>query len=226
MNYAHLARKYFPSAKFVVHDRSFDGLEWISPGEKPKEEVFEAFQKEEDRLARAAGLVVRDRMGQMEEKQRQARAQAEADMVPFQKTLGEWFESERLKFLKLKQDALELQARLALKEHALDCWREITEAQDALNKQAQAYLDATAHYLSWDLSKIPADVLGKREDAHKILLEGRLVYADWSRLREAEMPTREEMAEALRLGGERLAEVRKACKEVALRYPAPRIQRF
>lgn len=226
MNYYALTKKYFPSANVTLHDRTYQGLEWHGPGDKPSEDIFEAYQNEEDRLTRQAGLIVRDRQGQMEEKQRQARAQADADMVPFQKTLGEYFETERLKFLKLKQDALELQARISLKEHALDCWREITEAQEALNKQAQEYLDATKHYLSWDLDKIPADVLGKREDAHKLLSEGQLVYADWARLRESEMPSREELATALRLGGEHLERARKACREVALRYPKPRIQRF
>lgn len=226
MNYQYLAKKYFHKASVTVHDRTYEGLEWHGPGEKPKQEVFEAFQAEEDRLDRIAGRQVRDRTGQMQEKQQQARAQAEDDLVPFQKQLGEYFEEERLKALRLKEDALELQARLVLKDHANVAWREITAAQDALNKQAQAYLDDTAHYLSWDVHKIPADVLAKREDAQALINYGQVVYADWSKLREAEMPSREELALALRVGGDHLARIRKTCQEVALRYPKPRVNHF
>lgn len=226
MNFYALTQKYIPSAQVTLHDRTYEGLEWHGPGEKPRREIFEAYQAEEDRIARASGQESLSRSSQMQEKQRQARAKAEADLVPFQKQMGEYFEGERLKFLKLKSDALELQARLALKEHALDCWREITEAQKGLSDQAQAYLEATKHMLAWDDHKIPAEVLAKREEAHKLLSEGQLVYADWHRLRESEMPSREELALALRAGGDHLARIRKACKEVALKYPKPRIQNF
>jgi len=226
INYAHLARKYIPDCSIIVEDRTFEGLVWLGPGEKPKLEVFESYQREEERIIRAAGLTVASQDSQMQEKQRQARAQADLDLIPFQKKLGEYFETERLKFLKLKQDTLELQARLALKEHALDCWREISEAQKALSDQAQAYLESTKHMLAWDDHKVPTDVMIKREEAHRLISEGQLVYPDWHRLREAEMPSQEDLAAALRAGGEHLERIRKACKAVALKYPKPRIQNF
>jgi hypothetical protein len=115
---------------------------------------------------------------------------------------------------------------LALKEHALDAWKEITEAQEVLQKQAQAYLEATKHMLAWDEDKIPADVRQKRDEAHGVLSDGQYVYADWAKLRAAEMPSREELAEALRAGGEHLARIRETCKKISLKYPKPRVQRF
>lgn len=226
MNFAYLARKYFPDCQIIVEDRTYDGMRWIGPGEKPKEEIFKSLQDEEDRLARLAGQPILDRESQMQEKQRQARAQAEADLIPFQQKLGEYFEGERLKFLKLAQDALETKMALSLKEHAMTAWREITVAQDEQNRQAQEYLDATKHFLAWDTHKIPAEVIAKREEAHKLLSEGQLVYADWVNLRRSEMPTREEMQEALRKGGEHLTRLKKRCKEVSLRYPKPKRQHF
>lgn len=224
MNFFFLTQKYFPHAKVIVHDRTYEGLEWISPGHKPKEAVFQSFQDEEDRLARMAGREVMSRDSQMQEKQRQARAQAQADLTPFQQVLGEYFESERLRFQKLLEDALEAKAMIALKEHAMHAWQEITEAQDALNAKAQEYLEETKHYLAWDTHKIPPDVLVKREEAHKMLDGGKTVYADWATLRAAEMPSREEIQQAVLSGGEHLARIKKACKEVSLKYPKPRKQ--
>lgn len=222
MNYYALTKKYFPSAKVVVEDRTYDGLVWKGPGDKPLESIFKSLQDEEDRLARVAGQAVLSRDGLMQEKQRQARAQAEADLVPFQKTLGDYFEAERLKALKLKQDALDLKMRLSLKEHVIDCWREISGAQEALNKKAQAYLEETKHYLAWDEHKVPAEVLAEREKAHALLSDGQLVYADWANLRAAEMPSREEIQEAIKIGGQHLARMKQQCKDIALKYPKPR----
>ncbi len=224
MNYNFLISKYLPDATYSIEDRTYEGILWVGPGEKPSEELFKSFQKEEDRLARAAGLPILDQDNLMMEKQRQARDQAQRDLVPFQKKLGDWYESERVKFKKLKEEALELQARLALKETAMDCWREISDAQLQLNTGAQAYLEATKHMLSWDESKIPAEVLAKREEAHKVLSDGVLVYSDWAKLRDAEMPSREELREALLKGGEHLAVIRKKCQDIALKYPRPRRQ--
>lgn len=222
MNFAYLAKKYFSDCIIIVHDRTYDGLEWRGPGDKPSLEIFEAFQKEEDRLERAAGRAVMSQESTMQEKQRQARAQAELDMVPFQKKLGEFFEQERLRCLKLYQDALETKSLIASKEHVITAWSEITEAQSALNKQAQTYLEETQHFTAWDQDKVPKDVLEKRAEAHRILMETKVVYAEWAALRQAEMPSREEIAEAIRAGGEHLKNIKKRCKEVALKYHKPR----
>lgn len=222
MNYYYLVQKYFPNAKVIVEDRTYDGLVWQGPGDKPLDSIFKSLQGEEDRLLRLAGQKVMAQENQMLEKQLQARAQAEAELIPFQKTLGDYFENERLKCLKLKQDGLDLQMRLSLKEHVIDCWREITAAQNSLNAKAQIYLDETKHYLAWDEHKIPGEILAEREKAHNILSEGQLVYADWANLRAAEMPSREEIQAAIKTGGEHLKRLQKACKEIALKYPKPR----
>lgn len=222
MNFYALTCKYFPDAQVTVHDRTYEGLEWHGPGEKPALEVFESFQEEEDRLARAAGREVLSRESVMQERQRQARAQAELDLVPFQQKLGEYFEAERLRFLKASQDALELKALLGLKEHGMSAWKEISEAQDAINQRAQKYLEETAHYLAWDPHKIPVEVLEQREKMHALIDEGKTVYADWASLRAKEMPSRQDIAEAIRKGGDHLRRMQAACKEVAVRYPRPK----
>lgn len=226
MNYAHLARKYFPASTVTVEDRTYNGLIWHGPGDKPLESIFQSLQDEEDRLVRVAGREVLSRESLMQEKQRQARDQAEKDLIPFQKKLGEWFEEERLKFKKLQEEVLELKSRLALKEHALDCWKEITEAQEEINKQAQTYLEETKHMLAWDTHRIPPEVISKREEAQNLLSDGKLVYTDWARLREAEMPSREDLRNAILKGGSELARMKKICNDVNLKYPKPRKNHF
>lgn len=222
MNFYALTKKYFPDAEVTVEDRTYEGLKWHGPGKKPGLDIFKAFQEEEDRLDRIAGREVRSGESLMQEKQRQARAKAQEDLIPFQEKMGRYYEEERQKFRKLQEDALEVQARLRVKNHAIDCWKEITAAQELLQKQAQEYLEATKHMLAWDKDKIPADVVKNRQDAHKVLEEGALVYADWKTLREAEAPTQEELREALLKGGEHLARVKKHMRELALKYPKPR----
>lgn len=226
MNFFALTKKYFPDANVTVEDRTYEGLKWHGPGKKPGLDIFKAFQEEEDRLDRVAGREVRSGESVMLEKQKQARAKALEDLIPFQEKMGRYYEEERQKFLKLQQDALEVQTRLRVRDHAIDCWREITEAQAMLQKQAQEYLEETKHMLAWDQHKIPAEVLANREKAHRILEEGVLVYADWKTLREAEAPSQEELREAILKGGEHLARVKRHMQELKLKYPKPRRQLY
>lgn len=226
MNYNALVQKYFPQARVVVHDRTYEGLEWLGPGEKPRKEVFESFQAEEDRLDRAAGRQVREKEGLMQEKQRQARAQAEQDLIPFQQKLGTYYEEQRLAFLKLSQEALEVKNLLGVKNIGVACWQEITEAQELLHAKAQQYLEETKHYMAWDEHKIPAEVLAGREQAHSVLEETKVVFAEWNQLRASEMPSREEIAEAIRKGGEHLKAMKKRCKEIAGKYTKPKRQLY
>lgn len=221
MNYAYLAKKYL-HADVVVHDRTYDGLEWFGPGEKPPLSVFEAFQGEEDREARVLRKEHESRLGIMEERQVQARAKALEDIRPFEDKLREIEEEGRRKALELRQEAIELQSALRSRSHVLDAWKEISAAEALLADEAQRYLEETAHYLSWDQHKIPAEVLVGREKAHSQIAAGKLVYADWARLRSNEMPSRAEIQEAIKLGGEHLKRIKKACQEAALRYPKPR----
>lgn len=229
LNYNHLYVKYLGGADCVtvVHDRTWEGLEVVKGPPKPSMAVFDSFQAEEDRQARAAGVEHGQRLGLMEEKQAQARAKAMDDIVPFEHKLQEAFQNEREKAFQLKKEALEVQYALKEREHVMDGWLELTRAQDLINEEARKYLAETDWYVTRKNEnglEIPEEVMQKRAEARARIQAGELVYADWDRLRKNEMPSRAELQEALLKGGEHLAKMREVCKAVVLRYPKPRVR--
>lgn len=226
INYAHLARKYVTGAQMTVHDRTYDGLEWHGPGEKPSIEMFRALQREEEREARANGFIQKEEAGLAMERQAQGRARALDAIRPIEDRLREQEEEAYRKTLELKEKALITQSLLRERDRVVDCWQEITEAQDLARKEAQKFLDETASYLSWDPNEVPAEVRAGRIMAHARLRDGETVYADWARLRSDMLPTREEMAEMIRKGGEHLKRLEELCKTAALKYPKPRKNHF
>jgi hypothetical protein len=222
MNFAYLAHKYL-HVDCLMENRTYDGLLWPpSAGEKPSYELFEAFQREEDREAR----LTRDAQARLEEERRtvhrQARAKALEDITPFADKIAAEHAEIRAQALQQKAEAIELQHALDSRSQIELTWREIAAAEDRISKEAQQYLDDTAHMLSWDTHRIPADVLAKREEAHNRINHGKTVYGNWNQLRALELPSREDLAAAIRAGGDELARIRKICQDVALKYPKPK----
>lgn len=228
INYAYLYNKYIGgTAKVTVLDRSFDGLV-IEGAPKPSKELFESFQAEEDRLAKAEDQVVFTRLGLMEERQHQARVQAEQDAIPLEEKISKEWSKIREEVLALKAQAKEAQEALKAKDEMLDCWHEISAAQAMINAEAEDYLKETDWYVTRKHEEgkpIPPDVAEARLRAKNTIQKGKLVFQNAEKLRALAMPSRDEIKAAIVAGGEELAAIKKAVQEVHLKYPKPRRQR-
>lgn len=224
MNFVYLARKYF-NVDCICEDRSYEGLIWPKDAhlEKPPQAVFEAYQGEEDRLNRVVANQAQKRTERIQESQKQAVARSFEDIIPFEDRLKAEHEKLREEAYEIRKGAVEAKLALSARaSHIEPMWREISEVQSAVSQEAQQYLDDTSHMLSWDPQKVPVEVLSKREEAHKRVEDGKLVYGNWQQMRAKDMPTREELRQAVKAGGEHLARLQKICQDVALKYPKPR----
>lgn len=227
INYAHLARKYL-GVEPVVHDRTYEGMEFPAGTTKPAVELFAAFQREEERLAQADENHLANNLGLMQEKQHQARQAALEAIRPLEEKFKEEESSLREEVERLRMAALELQERFQTREELLECWQEIGAAQALVNAEAEAYLADTDFFVTRKQEtgeEIPGEITQKRAEARARIDRGNLVYRKWEKLREAERPSRKEIQAAIQAGGEELARIKKVCEEVALRYPRPRRQR-
>lgn len=227
INFAYLYEKYIGVGTVIVHDRTHDGLE-IRGGIKPSKEVFEAFQAEEDRLAKIEQKEEAVNLGLMEERQHQARVEAAEKARPIEEKIAKEQELIRQEILALKAEAKETQELLKTKDALLDCWHEISAAQAIINAEAENYLKDTDWYVTRKHEEgkdIPADIQEARLKAKQAIEKGALVYKHADKLREMAMPSREEIKAAIVKGGEELARIKSAVQEVHLRYPKPKRQR-
>lgn len=222
MNFVYLSHKYL-GVDCLMEDRTYGGLLWPSgAGEKPSYEVFESFQKEEDRLGRVEKNAGARLETERRERHRQAEHKALQDIIPYEQKIADHHEQVRADAFEQRCQALELQHALESRQQIDHCWKEISKADDIVTKEAQQYLEDTAHMLAWDQQKIPAEVLSKREEAHKRIFDSKTVYANWATLRASEMPSREELQAAIQAGGDQLKRLQDICKGVQLRYPRPK----
>ncbi len=222
MNFVYLSKKYL-GVDCLMEDRTYGGLLWPSgAGEKPSYETFESFQREEDRLGRVDKNTATRVAEERRLEHRRVHAKALEDIVPLEEKIKAEHDELRKQTIEQRRQAVELQHSLETRNHVEHTWKEIAAADDRVTKEAQQYLEDTAKYLSWDPHKVPAEILANRERAHNRIDAGKTVYANWQALRASEMPTREEMAEAIRAGGEQLERLKKICSEISLRYPKPR----
>jgi len=60
-SYAYLADKYLPDSKYTIEDRTYEGVIWHGPGDKPSRDLFDSLDKEEQRF-----LKVKDRSIELE----------------------------------------------------------------------------------------------------------------------------------------------------------------
>lgn len=225
MNYSHLATKYIKDARFVANDRTYDGLSWLGPGEKPGEEYFKSLQKLEDQETGIEENQENQKETLRQERQRQARARALADAIPFEKQIADEFAKIRqeafLVILKAKEEFELAQTVKAID----DCWLEISKAQEKTNEEALTYLQATDWYDAREADggkKPPPEVLVKRQEARDRIEHGKVVYANWAQLRAKEMPSKAELRTAILAGGEVLERIKKLSQSIILKYPKPR----
>ena len=227
INYAHLARKYL-NADVIVHDRTYEGLEWKGPGKKPSKDLFESFQKEEERIRKIDEWKEANNIGLMQERQHQAKVDALEKIRPLEHKIEEEQMRVREKIMRHKLEAKELQEQLKTRDELLDCWNEISAAQALVNAEAEQYLKDTDFFFTRETETgkpVPQEVIEKRALARERIDRGQLVFTHWRSLREKEMPSRGEIQEAIKKGGEELERIRKVCQDIALRYPKPRRQR-
>ena len=225
MNYAYLSLKYL-GVECLMEDRTYDGLMWPKDhGEKPSEEIFAAFQREEDRQARAEGKVVSDRGSELALKQHQARAKAAQDLIPYESVIKAKVDVAYQEALEARKLAIDIQAAQRLKAVVDEEWREITEAQGRINDEAHRYLDETAHHVEREqhgICDVPDEIALKRKLAIERISDGTKVYAKWQELRSKEMPSRQELHDAIVAGGVELERMKKICRDVQLKYPRPK----
>lgn len=228
MNYFHIIQKYFPEAKVVIHDRTWEGISWFGPGEKPSKELFDSLKKEEERQQRVAGLKANYEADLLKERQHQARVQAEYDAVPLMDKIKAQEEEIREEILSLKLEACELQERAKTKEVLEDAWHEVSAVQAMVNAECEKYLKDTDWYVTRELETqiaIPEDVKEKRKQARDRINKGNLVYANYKVLREKEMPSREDIIKSIRAGKDELDRMREIVTGVKLRYAKPNSNR-
>lgn len=225
INFAAIALKINKDAQIVVHGRAFDQLEWLGPGPKPSLALFEAFAEEDEREARKDAYREELNSRAMIDLHEAQRAKTLEEIRPAEDKIREELAQVSAEITAVRLEALRTQELLRLADEVEDCWREITAAEAMARQNAQRYLQDTAHYLSWDADKIPANIQAFRASAHEVMArtEGRKVYANWKALRAGISPSKEEIREAIREGGERLKEVQRLAREAELKFPKPRI---
>jgi len=229
MNYAHLAKTYM-FADVIVHDRTYAGLQWLGPGEKPSEEQFRAFQVEEDRQNFVKNNLPKQKEADlMKERQRQARAAAEDMAIPLEKKIEAEWQSIYNEIADLRKKAAETRGVVAAMGKMGEAWAEISKAQESINEEAQRYLAETDWYYTRESEtkiQVPEEVKVKRQEARERIQHGEIVYASWQKLRAAERPSRQEIRDAIREGGEALDRIRKLCGDASLKFPKPKRKIF
>lgn len=229
MNFVYLAKKY-AGVDCLCDDRTYGGLLWpAAQGEKPKFETFLAWQGQEDQLGRASAAQNQQRQQERETAHRQAQVKALQDITPYEDQVRAEQAEIRDKTYQQRAEAVRLQHLLDTRTEVEHTWQEIGAAQHKVNEEAKQYLLDTAHHVAMSdagVQPLPDEVASKRRAAMLRIKEGETVHANWQALRAKEMPTREDMIEAIRIGGDELERLKKICADVALKYPRPRKQNF
>jgi len=114
---------------------------------------------------------------------------------------------------------------IAAKSKLTEAWYELSNVQEKINNEAKAYLSET----DWMVTRkqetgieIPEDIVKERAEARERIAKGELVFSKWQQLRASERPSRKEIAEAIKAGGQALQEMKSACIDINNRYKKPR----
>lgn len=227
MNYSALAKKYVPGAKFKLIDRSYDGLEWIGPGEKPSIEMFQSWATEEARLQRIDEVKVLARMKEIEAARNRELVKIAEETKSIEEKLKDEFKEMRRDILSQFHETKELEQCLNARDALSEVWVNVSSLQHAINEECKQYLADTDFYVTRKQEtgqEIPQNVSHNRQTCRDRVNNGVLAYASWSRIRGMERPSRKDIQEALKNGRGELARLREICNSIALRYPKPRIK--
>jgi hypothetical protein len=224
-SYAHILDKYLPHIQYVMEDRTYDGIRFLTKDEPPSKELLDSFIAEEERLAN----IKRNNLAKLDdyykERQHQFRVEAERSAVPLEDRLAEEYDAIMAEIHTLKLDAVEVQKAFEAKAALEESWVEISKAQEKINQQARDYLESTDWYFvreSETKIAVPDEVVALRAKARESIQHGIEVYAKWQQLRAKERPSREELKAAIKAGGEELKRVKALCQEASLRYSRPK----
>lgn len=225
MNYTRLLSKYRSEAKYVIHDRSYHGIEWCTDEvEKPSMEQFEAWSQEEERLGRVESLADKEKISRIDEIRRLARIKAIEAAKPLEAKIAEEWKAIHESVIGLRKELREQHEARRAKDALSSCWKEIDSIQAGINAEAEQYLKDTDWVATrkQDTGKdIPEDIMQKREEARSRIQHGSMVYANWEKLRSLEMPKKEEIIAALRAGHEEVERIKKVIEGIRLKFPKP-----
>lgn len=207
-----------------MHDRTYDGLEWLGPGDKPAKEVFLGWQELEAREERIElNKSLRD-AALMEERRRQQLVKIYEEAKTLEEKIDDQYKQLRSDILKQKEEAAHVYNLIAAGKAVDEVFTELTRSQHLINKEAEKYLADTDWFITRKLEtgeEIPEEVSRGRAEARSRIERGTLVHSKWKDLRRSERPSREEIQRAVKLGGDELERIRHICETASLKYKKP-----
>lgn len=224
-SYAYILDKYLPNIKYIMEDRTYEGIRFLCKEEPPSKELLDGFIKEEERLANIKKNNLSKLDDYFKEKQHQYRVEAERAAVPLEDKLAEEYDAIIAEIHTLKLDAVEVQKTFETKAALEESWLEISKAQDKINQQAREYLASTDWYYvreSETKLAVPQEVVELRAKARESIQHGVEVYAKWRELRAKERPSKEELRAAIKAGGQELERIKSLCQAVSMKYSRPK----
>jgi len=223
-SYAYILDKYLPHIPYVMEDRTYAGIRFLTKDEPPTQELLDAFIKEEERLAGIKKNNLSKLDDYYKERQHQYRDEAAKKAIPLEEKLKAEYDSIIAEIETLRLDAMELQKTLEAKEKFQESWLEVSNAQEKANEAARSYLAETDWFVTRKQETgldIPEDVQMKRAQARESITKGIEVFSNWQQLREKERPSREELKAAIKAGGLELQRIKSVCEEIHSRYKKP-----
>lgn len=227
LNIPRVLERHFKGAVYSLHDRSYEGIEWLDTSiPKPALSQLESLNAQdiaESRAisAQADAATKHVRLPDIEiKKQVEAAAQGKIDAISKEES------AKRLELHSALIDHHKDAEQSITEELAKRCWLEATDEIAKRSAEAKKVLLDTDWYVIRQQETglgIPSEVLDRRRAARQSVHHGELVYANYSELRSKEYPSREEMIAALRLGGLEALKVSQKIKEINDKFKKPKL---
>lgn len=224
-SYAYILDKYFPHARVVIEDRTYEGIVWYGLGEKPSEETLNALVKEEERFAQIEINKTNTQDSILLDRQRGQREQAKQDAKPLAQKIQDQYKQIYAEIEALTIEAQELQCLMEARSKLEAAWFEVSKTEAKCNDEAKAYLAETDWYYTREAEtkiKVPDEVVEKRAKARESITRGDWVHMNWQELRAKERPSRAEIMNAIRLGGDELKRIKGLCQDISFKYAKPK----
>lgn len=224
-SYNYVLEKYYKGHHFAIEDRTYDGIIWHGPGPKPAQETLDTLIKEEERYLNIEENNAQKDIELLKELQAAHRQKAIEASRPLIEKIEIQYKAIFAEISELLQEAKETQLAIEAKDRLDEAWYEVSKSQEMINKKARDFLASTDWYVTREQEvgiKIPEEIIRQRAEARDSVCKGDIVYKNWQALREKERPSREEIKQAIRLGGEELKRIKEHCQAVSLKYAKPR----
>lgn len=226
INYAHVLQTHYPRARFAVHGREYEDIEWMDESvPKPTKEYLESL---DGRAARAEQIAERQKeflKKTVAERESYLLLDAEGESEKALERIKEIHEGFRAK---IAESLLELKKLEEIKETArqeIDYFVELSEMELAQKEDAVSYLRDTDWLVIRQMEtgkEIPESVKIKRQAARVMVEKGEKVYKNFDSHQRQELPSLEERIQAIKAGGEALKRIKSQVKGVQSRYKKPK----